>query len=47
MTIFSDLCVVVVDGLYYANAFESAVSCMETQIASARNVANLLLHDLI
>jgi len=35
------------DGLYYANAFESAVSCMETQIASARNVANLLLHDLI
>jgi hypothetical protein len=32
--------------LYYANAFESAVSCMETQIASARNVANLILRDL-
>lgn len=34
------------DKLYYANAFESAVSCMETQIASARNVANLVLRDL-
>ncbi|KNC52871.1 uncharacterized protein AMSG_09026 [Thecamonas trahens ATCC 50062] len=27
--------------LYYINAFESAVSCMETQAISARNAANL------
>ncbi|MGB0388480.1 MAG: FAD-dependent oxidoreductase [Ardenticatenaceae bacterium] len=34
------------DGLYYANAMESAVSTMETEAVASRNVVNLLLQDL-
>jgi len=33
------------DGLYYVNAFEPFISCMETEILASRNVADLLLQE--
>ncbi|CAE8638940.1 unnamed protein product, partial [Polarella glacialis] len=33
-------------GVYYANAMETPVSCMETEAIAAKNVALLVLRDL-
>jgi len=33
------------DGLYYVNAFEPFISCMETEIIASRNVVDLLLQE--
>jgi prenylcysteine oxidase/farnesylcysteine lyase len=33
-------------GLYYANAMESAVSTMETEVVASRNVVQLLAQDI-
>jgi prenylcysteine oxidase / farnesylcysteine lyase len=33
------------DNLYYASAFESAISCMETELYGALNVANLIMSN--
>uniref|UniRef100_A0A0G4HYK1 Prenylcysteine lyase domain-containing protein n=1 Tax=Chromera velia CCMP2878 TaxID=1169474 RepID=A0A0G4HYK1_9ALVE len=34
-------------GLYYANALESLISCMETEAVAGRNVAGLLAEDFL